>query len=74
MASWHKVNLISAINPRGAMRFMATEKSINSEVFIEFLKRLISNAKRPKFLILDNSAVHRPKEVLDFVKGTKGKQ
>lgn len=40
-ATRHKVNLISAISPRGAMRFMATEGNVTSAVFIEFLKRLL---------------------------------
>ncbi|WP_304511286.1 IS630 family transposase [Desulfopila sp. IMCC35008] len=71
--SRHKVNLISAINPRGAMKFMATEDSVNSSVFIEFLKRLIIGVKRPVFLILDNSSVHRSNEVRKFVESTNGK-
>ena len=69
----HKVNMISAISPRGAMKFMATEKSVNSSVFIEFLKRLIANTKRPVFLILDNSSVHRSNEVRKYVESTNGK-
>lgn len=69
----HKVNLISAISSRGAMRFMATEKNVNAEVFIEFLKRLITNVEHPIFLILDNSSVHRSSEVRAFVESTKGK-
>lgn len=69
----HKVNLISAINSRGAMKFMATEDSVNSLVFIEFLKRLMAKAERPVFLILDNSSVHRSQEVRQYVEGTQGK-
>ena len=38
----HKVNLISAISPRGSMRLMATEDNVDSSVFITFLKRLIA--------------------------------
>lgn len=71
--SRHKVNLISAISPRGAMRFMATEGSVTSDVFIEFLKRLIYKAERPVFLIVDNHAVHRSSKVREFVKSTNGK-
>ena len=66
----HKVNLISAISPRGAMKFMATEESVNSTVFIEFLKRLVAKADKPVFLILDNSPVHRSNEVRQYVQGT----
>lgn len=69
----HKVNLISAISPKGAMRFMATEGSVTAPVFIQFLKRLICKAPRPVFLILDNHSVHRSSEVREFVKSTNGK-
>lgn len=68
-----RVNLISAINPKGTMRFMIVEESFTSEVFCRFLKRLLVNAARPVFLIVDNHPVHRSKEVLDFAKKTKGK-
>ena len=72
-ASRHKVNLISAISPRGSMRFMATEESVTSEVFIEFLKRLMHKAQHPIFLIVDNHSVHKSSMVQEFVEGTKGK-
>ena len=67
----HKVNLISAIIPRGAVRFMATEGSFTSSVFIESLRRLINKAKRPIFLIVDNHSVHRSTELHEFVQSTK---
>lgn len=69
----HRVNLISAISQRGAMRFMATEDRVNSAVFIEFLKRLLTNATRPIFLIVDNHSVHRSSEVREFVKSTNSR-
>lgn len=69
----HKVNLISAISPRGVMRFMATEENVTADIFITFLKRLIYKAKRTVFLIVDNHAVHRSSKVREFVKSTKGK-
>jgi len=72
-ATRHKVNLISAISPRGEMRFMATEENVTAAVFIEFLKRLIHKADRPVFLIVDNHAVHRSREVREFVASTDGK-
>lgn len=69
----HKVNLISAINARGFMRFMAVEENVTSSIFIDFLKRLIDRASGPIFLIVDNHSVHKSKEVREFVKGTEGK-
>ncbi len=68
-----KVNLISAISSRGAMRFMATEQNVNTAVFIEFLKRLLIKAERPVFLIVDNCPIHQSKEVREFEVSTDGK-
>ena len=49
------MSLISAITSRGHMRFMIKEKGgVNSDVFIEFLKRLMVGSKNKIFLIVDN--------------------
>lgn len=67
-----KVNLISAVTSRGSMRFMATEERFTAGVFIEFLKRLITNAERPIYLFVDNHRVLRSNKVLEFVRSTNG--
>ena len=68
-----KVNVISAISPKGGLRFMATESNLTAEVFCEFLSRLLVNAHAPVFLIVDNHSVHRSEKVRKFVQETKGK-
>lgn len=72
-AARYRVNLVSAISARGALRFMATEENVTAGVFIDFLKRLIHKSERPVFLIVDNHAVHRSREVYEFVNGTDGR-
>ena len=67
------VNMISAVNSKGEMRFMVSDTGINGVVFIEFLKRLISDIKEPVFLIVDGHPTHRSKKVKEFVESTKGK-
>ncbi len=67
------MNLISAISPRGDFRFMTVEGRMNAERFIEFLKRLLYNASRPVFLIVDRHPSHRAKKVLEFVRSTEGR-
>lgn len=67
------MNIISAISPRGDMRFMTVEGRMNAGKFIEFLKRLLHNAKRPVFLIVDGHPSHRARKVFEFVRKTKGK-
>ena len=68
------MSLISAITSRGHMRFMILEKgSVNAEVSIEFLKRLITGAKRTIFLVVDRGSAHRAKKTRAFVDGVGGK-
>ena len=46
----HGMSLISAVTSRGHLRFMIIDKgSVNADVFIEFLKRLIKGAEREIF-------------------------
>lgn len=66
-------SLISAITAKGQMRFMITEGGVNSEVFIEFLKRLMVGAKKKIFLILDGGSAHKSKKTKAFVESLNGK-
>lgn len=70
----HAMSLISAITSRGHMRFMIVGKgSVNAEVFIEFLKRLITGAERTIFLIVDRGSAHRARKTRAFVESLGGK-
>jgi transposase len=70
----HGMSLISAITSRGHMRFMIIDKgSVNADVFIEFLKRLIKGAERKLFLIVDQGSAHRARKVSAFVATLGGK-
>ena len=68
-----KVNLISAISPRGELRFMGTDGRVTADVFVEFLRRLLVKQDRPVFLVVDGHPVHRSAAVKRFVQGTNGK-
>jgi len=67
------VNMISAVSARGHLRFMLTKGKVNGLVFVEFLKRLMHNAARPIFLILDGGSFHRSRPVKDYVASLGGK-
>jgi hypothetical protein len=45
----------------------------NAAVFIEFLKRMITGAKRPIFLIVDRGPAHIAKKTRTFVESLKGR-
>jgi transposase len=46
---------------------MCVKGRVNASVFIEFLKRLIHNAKRKVFLIVDGHPTHKAAMVRNFV-------
>lgn len=61
------VNMISTVTNQGKIRFMFYDGRMNSDVLITFFKRLIKDAKKKVFLILDNLPVHHSKAVKDWV-------
>jgi transposase len=63
----HTLNMVSAISPRGELRFMCHEGKFNASLFIEFIKRLIMNRTTPVFLIVDGHPVHRATAVKKFI-------
>jgi transposase len=64
----HGMSLLSAITSKGHMRFMIKGKGgVNSDVFIEFLKRFLVGARRPVFLIVDRGPAHISKKTKAFV-------
>lgn len=68
-----KTNMISTITNRGTLRFMMFDESFTTDVFINFLGRLIWKSKAKIFLILDNHKVHHAYKVQDWVKSHKDK-
>jgi transposase len=66
------LNVASAVSPRGELRFMIFEGRMNGEKFIDFLKRMLHNADRPIFLIVDGHPSHRARKVLEFVESNEG--
>lgn len=54
-------NLISAITNQGKVRFRVFDGTMNTDILIDFCKRLIKTAKRKVYLILDNRRVHHAK-------------
>ena len=55
--------MLSAITNQGKVRFKVFDGNMNSEVLIDFMKRLIKDAARKVYLILDNLRVHHAKVV-----------
>jgi len=61
------LSLVSTITNQGKVRFMTYSGGMNAQVLIRFLKRVIKDAKRKVFLILDNLRVHHSKVFKEWV-------
>jgi transposase len=67
------LNMISAISPRGLMRFMVMHGRVNADVMCEFIDRLMKGAARPIFLILDGHPTHKAKKLHTHIELYQGK-
>ena len=67
------LKVISAVNRRGALRFMCVEGKVNADVFIEYLGRLVESAGHPVYLVVDGHPTHKAAKTRKFVESTKGR-
>ena len=72
-AKRERINLISTVTNQGKVRFMTYESTMNADMLIKFLKRLIKDAGKKVFLILDNLRVHHGKVVKEWIESHKDK-
>ena len=49
-----RVNMLSAVNSQGKVRFMIYQDTMNQQRLIRFMEHLIRVSKQKVFLILDN--------------------
>jgi len=66
-------SMISSIDNQGQMRWMVYKGAMHIDLFIKFLSRLIKDANRKVFLIVDNLRVHHAKKVTRWVEKHKDK-
>jgi transposase len=67
-----RVNMISAVTAKGALRFSLIEGNLTAKEFIAFCKRLQHDTAGPVFLVVDGHPVHRSKAVKKYVASTDG--
>jgi transposase len=66
------VAMVSAVSPRGELHFAVQEEGIDRYDFLEFVKKLIGDAGRPVFLVMDNSTVHHAIVLREFARESNG--
>ena len=54
-----RLSLVSAVANKGELRWMVADGAVNAPTFIRFLQRLVRDARRKVFLILDRLKAHR---------------
>ena len=59
--------MISSLTNQGKLRFMIYEGAIKAPIFLNFLQRLVREAARKLFVIVDNLPVHRAHRVTAWV-------
>src|ERR671916_615178 len=61
------LSLISAVANRGELRWMIVDGAVNAPTLIRFLGRLVRDARRQVFLILDRLQAHRARLTRDWL-------
>jgi transposase len=67
-----KLNMLSAVSNKGKLRFTITKESVNVDILIDFMRRLVKDSDRKVYLILDNLKVHHGKKVRAWLDRHKG--
>jgi len=67
MAKRLSMNMISSVTNQGKVRFMIYKGTMNSQMFIKFLRQLIKGSNKKVYLIVDNLRVHHSKMVKSWV-------
>ena len=60
-------SMISGVTNQGKLRFMIYAGALNVAIFLRFLQRLVRDATRKIFLVVDNLRVHRAKKTMAWV-------
>jgi transposase len=66
------IRLISAVSPRGDMKFTTFTGKMNGPRFVDFIKKLHADTGRPIIVIADSASYHTSGLVKRYVKETRG--
>jgi len=66
------LRLMSAVSPRGDLRFATFEGAMTGARFVEFIGNLRKDVRRPLIIIADNASYHRSQPVKAYVAGSQG--
>ena len=67
------ISAASAVSAKGAFWFATYKGALNSELFVELLKKLMHRRKKPLHLVLDGLPAHKTKAVKTYAASTGGR-
>ena len=67
------ISAASAVNSKGGFWFATYQGALNSERFVELLRRMMKRRRRPLHLVVDGLPAHKTKAVRAYVESLKGK-
>lgn len=70
-ANRKSISMISSITNQGKLRFMVYKDAMNADLFTKFMGRLIKDAGRKVFLVVDNLRTHHSKLVKEWLDAHK---
>ena len=68
-----RVNVLASLMSTGQLEDFIFSGSMNSKLFIDFVKSVSDKYEKHVVFILDNAKIHKSKEVLDFLEESKEK-
>ena len=63
----------SAVNANGAFWYCTYDGALNGELFVELLKKMMKNRRKPVHLVIDSLPAHKKANVREYVATTDGK-
>lgn len=66
-------NVLSVVTPQGTLHYEFTDRALNSEVYIDFLRQLIEHRQQPLILLVDRAPFHQSQAVRDFVRAHRAR-
>jgi transposase len=67
------VSAASAVNSKGAFWFETYQGALTGELFVQLLKNMMAERKRPVHLVIDGLPAHKKVIVKDYVASTEGR-
>ncbi len=61
-------SVVTAVSAQGTLRFMLTTSAFDTNAFVDFCRRLLHDAARPVYLVVDEDPAHETDEVRHLVR------